>query len=45
MTGDVAGLFRIIYKWHASLLEIVAAGPRESIYPTILERLQHLPLK
>lgn len=36
------GRFRIIYRWHESILEIIAVGPRESIYPTLVERLKKI---
>lgn len=37
------GRFRIVYRWSDAVLEVVAVGPRESIYPTIAERLRKLP--
>ncbi|MBI2346982.1 MAG: type II toxin-antitoxin system RelE/ParE family toxin [Deltaproteobacteria bacterium] len=39
------GRFRIIYRWHESVLDVLAIGPRESIYPTALERFHKLPEK
>lgn len=36
------GRFRIIYRWEPSFLEIIAVGPRETIYPAITERLRKL---
>ena len=35
------GRFRIIYRWFEDILEIIAVGPRESIYPAVAEKLRN----